>query len=374
MHYTLHLTNNCNMACRYCYVDHENITVMKPEISKKVVDLATQDAKGPIGIVFFGGEPLLHKDLIKETIEYCKWKERQQGIMFYFKVTTNGLLLDEKFMELSAKENIFIALSHDGVKDAHDKHRIDRQGKGTFDLLSDRIDLLLKNRPYAPVLMTVNPDTVMHYCSSVIYLYEKGFRYIICSLNYSAPWTEADVKMLKKQYAKLAEFYFERTLREEKFYLSPFEVKISSHINGDSYCHERCELGKKQISVSPDGFLFPCVQFVGDDRYSIGSVDTGINKGMREKLYVMNEGEKESCKSCVISKRCNHFCGCLNKQSTGSITKVSPVLCSHERILLPIADKLAEKLYKRRSGLFIQKHYNDLFPLLSLIEDNTKKL
>lgn len=372
MHYTLHLSDSCNMGCTYCYVNHGKPRVMDNLTARKAVDLASQNSKGSTGIIFFGGEPLLFKDLIKETIEYCNWKEKQDKCMFHFKITTNGLLLDEDFVDFSLKENIFIALSHDGIRNAHDKHRIDSDGKGTFDRLSSKIDLLLSKRPYAPVLMVVNPDTVPYYAHSVKYLYERGFRYIICSLNYAANWTEKHMKAMSKQYESLADFYLERTLKEDKFYLSPFEVKISSHINGDSYCHERCELGKKQVSVAPDGKLFPCVQFTGDNDYCIGNVSEGINEEKQNTVFILNEEEKESCKHCAVRKRCNHYCGCMNKQATGSIDKVSPVLCSHERLLLPIADRLAGKLYKKRSGLFIQKHYNDAFPILSLIEDRTK--
>lgn len=374
MHYTLHLTNSCNMSCKYCYVNHEMPVFMSAETARKAVDLAVKDGRKSNGIVFFGGEPLLCKDLIYETIEYCRWKEKQNNCMFYFKITTNGLLLDKDFMDLSLKENVFIALSHDGIKEAQDSYRIETNGVGTFSKLSEKIELLLSNRPYAPVLMVTNPDTAEFFADSVIYLYERGFRYIICSLNYAASWSEKEMAVLEKQYRRLAEFYLDKTLAEEKFYLSPFEVKISSHINGDSYCHERCELGKKQISVAPDGSLFPCVQFVGDNNYCLGNVYTGINRTIQDKLYIQNEEEKESCKDCAVRKRCNHYCGCMNKQSTGSIDKVSPVLCAHERLLLPIADKLAEKLFKKRNGMFIQKHYNDMFPVLSMIEDNSKGL
>lgn len=373
MHYTLHLTNNCNMACKYCYVNGENICDMSLETAKKVVDIASANDSSSVGIIFFGGEPLLHKDLIYETVEYCKWKEKQSSCFFHYKITTNGLLLDEEFMDFSSRENVFIALSHDGVERAHNMNRVDKNGCGTFSRLDDKIDLLLSKRPYAPVMMVVDSNTVQHYAESVIYLYNRGFKYLICSLNYAGDWTDSLMEVLEEEYKKLAEFYYERTLAEDKFYLSPFEVKISSHINKDTYCHERCELGKKQISVGPDGLLYPCVQFVGDKYYSIGNVDTGTDEARRQELYNINEEEKESCRECAVRARCNHYCGCLNKQATGRIDRVSPVLCAHERILLPITDRLANKLYKKRSAMFIQKHYNDMFPLISLIEDSTNK-
>ncbi len=372
MHYTLHLTNNCNMACDYCYVNNGKLDTMSLETAGKAVDMASK-GEGSVGIIFFGGEPLLESGLLQEVVHYCRKKEKQEGCLFHFKVTTNGLLITNGFMEFCNGNGVYVALSHDGIGKAHDLHRKEKKGAGTFELLSPRMDMLLSYQPYAPVLMTVNPDTVQYYSASVRYLYNKGFKYIICSINYAGHWDEASLGILREQYLELAEFYMEKTLLEEKFYLSPFEVKISSHINRRSYCKERCELGKKQISVGPDGVLYPCVQFVGDLNYAIGHVDEGINEEIRNKLYTINEADKAECGNCAVKDRCNNHCGCLNRQATGSISKVSPVLCRHERLLLPIADSLAEKLYKKRSAMFIQKHYNDMYPLVSLVEDKTKQ-
>jgi len=375
MHVTLHLTNGCNMACEYCYVHQTKAQTMTPETAMQGVELAVRQTPGnsSVGVVFFGGEPLLHKDLIRHTIRQTQLLSAELQRPFHFKITTNGLLLDQEFIDYSKETNLFIALSMDGIQSAHDKHRIDIEGKGTFQRVEQSAIHLLASHPYAPVLMTVNPDTVQWYAQSVRYLYTLGFHYIICSLNYAAPWTEEDMAVLKEQYQKLADYYYEMTLAEEKFYLSPFEVKISSHINHKTYKHERCELGKRQLSVGPDGSIFPCVQFVGEPEFAIGHVSTGLDEQRRELLYNQNEAEKETCKTCAVRGRCNHYCGCMNKQTTGSIDEVSPVQCANERILLPIVDRLAERLFKKRSGMFIQKHYNDYYPLVSLVEDKKNK-
>ena len=373
MHVTLHLTNACNMACDYCYVDHNAIKAMPRETAFAAVELAGRltPERASSGIIFFGGEPLLHKELIRETIAHAETLETATNRFFHFKATTNGLLLDDEFLTYSAEKNLFLALSMDGCPAAHDMHRVDTAGMGTAAAVEKSALALLRARPYAPVMMTVNPDTAPLYAQSVKYLYGLGFRYLICSLNYAAPWTEADMDVLQAQYRELAEYYYKLTMAEEKFYLSPFEVKISSYINQKTYCAERCELGKKQISVAPDGLLYPCVQFVGDEAFAIGDVRTGIDEERRQALYARNEREKDSCVGCAVAGRCNHYCGCLNRQATGSIDLVSPVQCAHERLLLPIADKLAARLYRRRSAMFIQKHYNDFYPLVSLVEDRT---
>jgi len=371
MHYTLHLTESCNLACRYCYVKQSPQT-MTPGITHAAIDLAAR-SKSNCGIIFFGGEPLLFRELIEDAVAYGEAIDKKRDNRFHYKVTTNGLFLDDGFLRYSLEHEIFIALSFDGIRAAHDANRVTHAGESAFDVTEQKAKDLLASRPYAPVLMTVSPNTVRYYAESVEYLYSLGFKYLICSMNYAGAWDEKTLAELRRQYKKLAAFYKEKTLKEEKFYLSPFEVKISSHVHGDTYCAERCELGKKQISVAPDGRLYPCVQFVGDPQYSIGDVWSGIDEEKRQSLYRLNEEEKAECAGCAVQGRCNHHCACLNKQATGDFRTASPVLCAHERILLPIVDALAEELYKKRSGIFIQKQYNDMFPLLSYIEDKIRK-
>lgn len=371
MHYTLHLTNNCNLSCKYCYVNKETRSTMSLDTARKVIDAGAIEG-GSTGIVFFGGEPLLCKDIIYKVVEYARALERTKGCRFNFKVVTNGMLLDQGFIDFTKLHHIYVALSHDGIREAHDQNRVDLAGKGTYDRLSDKIKLLLSSHPYAPVMIVVNPETAKYYAASVKHLYNSGFKYIITSLHFKSNWTKDALGILKKEYRKTADFYYERTLKEDKFYLEPFETKIGSHIKGDSYCNERCELGKRQASVAPDGSIYPCVQFVGDKDYIIGHIDTGIDPTKQAALSSISKEEKESCIGCAVRNRCNHYCGCLNKQTTGSINQVSPVLCAHERLLLPIADKLAHKLFKKRSAMFIQKHYNEAYPIMSMIEDSVE--
>jgi uncharacterized protein len=345
---------------------------MSLDTARKVIDTGAMEG-GSTGIVFFGGEPLLCKDIIYKVVEYARALERTKGCRFHFKVVTNGMLLDQRFIDFTKLHHIYVAFSHDGIREAHDQNRVDAAGNGTFDCLTDKIKLLLTSHPYAPVMMVVNPETAKYYAASVKHLYDSGFKYIITSLNFKAGWTQDALDVLRVEYKKTADFYYKRTLKEDKFYLEPFETKIDSHIKGEDYCSQRCELGKNQVSVAPDGSIYPCVQFVGDKEYLIGHIDTGIDSHKQAALSQASHGEKVSCLGCTIRSRCNHYCGCLNKQTTGSINEVSPVLCAHERLLLPIADKLAHKLFKKRSAMFIQKHYNDAYQIISMIEDSIEK-
>jgi len=294
---------------------------------------------------------------------------RETGQTFYYKITTNGTLLDEDFLKFSQKINTMIGFSHDGY--AQDDYRVFHNGGGTSAILEEKIPLLLKYQPYAVAMCTVNPETACKLAQSVEWLFNKGFRYITVSPNYdkSANWDKKSIGTLEAEYKKLAGLYLKWTRENIKFYLSCFEMKILSHLRGDKYCGDRCQLGRKQVSVAPDGKLYPCVQFINDAEYVMGNVFSGIDAEKRKIIKRKGEVVPPDCEKCAVNKRCNHTCGCLNRQATGSISEISPVQCAHERILLPIADDIAAKLYKERNALFIHKHYNEFYPVLSLIED-----
>ena len=370
MQATLHLTSQCNMRCAYCYVNHAKTPFMSPEVIRKALSLIGRLASShEASITFFGGEPLLCKELIYEAVAYSRSESKSGGTRFHFRVVTNGLLLDDDFLNYADQNAILIALSLDGISNAHDVYRLDANSQGTHSRVSMIAKKLLSHQICSPVMMVVNPGTVQFFSEGIDYLYQLGFRYIICSINYSAQWDAPALNELKRQYDLLAKWYYMHTIAEDKFYLSPFEVKIESHIKGENWCLDRCELGRHHLSFAMDGTIYPCVQFVGNEHFAIGHVDTGLDNHKRLSLFETNSQEKEECTSCCIRSRCLHTCGCLNHQVTGRIDRVAPSLCAHERILLPIADRLAEKLYKERSAMFIQKQYNGMYPFLSLIED-----
>jgi uncharacterized protein len=334
------------------------------------VDMAASEKK-PCGLIFFGGEPLIERELIYDIVEYSRRIKKETGQIFYYKITTNGTLLDEEFLKFSRYNNMMIGFSHDGC--AQDDFRVFQDGKVTSGILEEKIPLLLHYQPYAVAMCTVNPETVHKLALSAEWLFNEGFRYIVISPNYdkSAKWNKKLLTELESEYKKLAELYIKWTRANEKFYLSCFEMKILSHLRGDKYCEDRCQLGRKQVSVSPDGRIYPCVQFVNDLEYEMGDVFSGIS--IRKRKIIEERGSVISavCENCAVKQRCNHTCGCLNRQATGSISEISPIQCAHERMLLPIADSIAEKLYKERNPLFIHKHYNEFYPILSLVEDKT---
>jgi uncharacterized protein len=372
MHLTLHLTRACNLRCSYCYAPPQRDVGMTFETGCKALRLGARLTEGSCGIVFFGGEPLLHKDLIQELVAEARDMERREEGRFHFKLTTNGLLLDDAFLQFALDEDVLIAMSLDGVREAHDRYRRLPDGSPSFDRLLPKLRMLLSARPYSSVLMVVNPDTVAWLTESVSFLLEEGCRYLIVSLNYAGTWREEDLAELTRQFERLGDLYVEWTRQGRKFYLSPFEVKLSSHIQGEEVCKEHCELGIRQISVDPQGYLFPCVQFTVAGRESpwcIGDVSSGIDETRRHALREESQKEKQPCQQCAIRRRCHNTCGCLNWQTTGTVSQVSPVLCAYEQMLVPIADRIGETLYREENLLFMNKHYNPAYPILSLLED-----
>jgi uncharacterized protein len=361
MHITLHVTDRCNLRCRYCYAapGERDMTF---ETARKAVELLATSAN--CGVVFFGGEPLLRRELIVEVLEWCG---RHDPTRFHYKVTTNGTLLDEEMLDVAERTGLQIALSHDGTREAHDLNRVDAAGRGTFEALEGKLRLLLERRPYSPIMMVVTPETVGRLAAGVRHLRERGVRYIICSLNHAGRWDDRSLRTLRKQYLKLENWYLDALGQGQKIYFSPFDKRIATHISGRDT--SSCRVGRRQISVAPDGTLYPCVQFAGTGRYPIGTVDEGVRHDLLAEVSSLTERDKPECGDCALLGRCHNKCGCLNMQVTGDPGRVPPILCEHERLIFPIVDRVAEKLYARRDPLFIQRHYNPLFPVLSFLED-----
>ena len=361
VHLTLHLTDRCNLACRYCYQRHGTADMARETAEAAIDRLATGNNPG---IIFFGGEPLLRKELLFGIADRCEAREPGR---FHYKVTTNGTLLDEGFLAGAGRRRIAVALSCDGVREAHDAARVDAAGRGTWERVEPALRLLLAHQPYAPVMMTVSPGTVGSFAESVLWLRDLGVRYLIPSLDHAAGWTDAAMRVLRRQYRRLARAYVEDHRRGRKFWFAAFDKRIAARIHPELGCS--CRLGRRQISVAPDGTLYPCVQFVGHPEWAIGSVEGGIDEERREALFRRNEAPKAACAGCALEGRCHNRCACLNFQTTGGLESVPPVLCEHERFLQPLCDEIAATLYAERNPLFLRQHYNPAFSILSVLED-----
>ena len=330
---------------------------MTEETAKKAVDLAFSYGHEKNGFSLFGGEPMLERRTVESVCRYAVEKARATGTEVRFKMTTNGTLLDEPFLRFANEHNLEIALSHDGL--LQDVQRVTRDGSPTMQRLEPIVDLLLRYQPNAVAMQTVMPSTVDRMAESVEWLYRRGFSRVNTAIDYrvNAGWDDDSMAVLKTQYERIAdlcEAHFDdaRPLQ----YLN-FLSKIAAYLN-DRPCME-CKLGLRQPSVAPDGSIYPCNQFLNLEAYKMGDVSHGIGKEKQLAIYRASLDPEPDCEGCAIADRCRHHCACLNFSLTGKMHEVAPVQCEHERILIPIADALAERLYERKSARFLENYRDD---------------
>lgn len=356
MNFTLHLTADCNLACRYCYETHSR-RHMTEETAKKAVDLAFSFGHSKNGFSLFGGEPMLERNTVESVCRYATEKAKATGTTVRFKMTTNGTLLDEPFLRFANEHGLEIALSHDGL--LQDTQRVTRDGKPTSERLEPIIDLLLKYQPRAVAMQTVMPANADRMAESVEWLYNRGFSRINTAIDYrvDAGWDDDSMAVLKTQYERIADLS-ERHFDDARplLYLN-FLSKIAAYLN-DRPCME-CKLGMRQPSVAPDGAIYPCNQFLDLPDYRMGDVYSGIDREKQRAIYRASLDPEPDCEGCAIADRCRHHCACLNFSLTGKMHEVAPVQCEHERILIPVADALAARLYDRKSARFLQNYRDD---------------
>ncbi len=359
-----HLTNRCNLRCGYCYAKVGPGPAMRRETADRAIDFSrtyAQDVGAEhLEVVFFGGEPLLELDLLCHVVDQLE-RTGDDAMRRSYKTSTNGLLLDDAAIEALATRGVYVSISIDGDPEVQDRQRPDVAGRPTSDRLGANIERLLRWNPCATVQCVVTPASAGRLDTSVAWLADRGFAYITTALDHGATWTRADLKQLEAAYERLADWYVARTRGGEKFYLSCFDERIRTRAHGPVCAEERCALGYRQFSIGPSGRLYPCVQFVGneaDDRFVLGDVEAGFDEARRSAIYGCSEREKPECGGCDLSDRCSSWCACVNWQSTGHLDRASPLVCAHEQLLMPIADRAANRLWKARNPLFLHRHYN----------------
>jgi uncharacterized protein len=210
-------------------------------------------------------------------------------------------------------------------------------------------------------MCVIDPSTAHKASAAAAFLFNAGFRYITLNINYGGNWTQDNLDTLVYEYEKMAEMYIQWTRQEYKFYLSPFELKIQSHIKGERYHADRREMAFNQPSVAPDGTVFPGSRYIDVPDFAIGDVFKGIDPQKQQHFFEEGANPPEPCKACALRTRCNY--------AYDSLLGVTSVQCTHEQALTPIADKTAETLYQEKNALFLHKHYNKNYSIISLLED-----
>lgn len=350
MNLTVHLTENCNMDCSYC-IREKMPKDMTSEVMLKACDLAF--SKGSTaGLCFFGGEPLLKKDLIYKALDYCEQKSAGTGIPFKCKMTTNGTLLDEEFLERAKSVNMGIGLSFDGR--GQDVARRFHDGSSTAAVLDEKARLLLSYLPGSTAMLTLHPDATGLFTESVKYITSLGFTRVSCVMAHGCrvEWNEASVELLRTELNKTADYLRDEFMAGRRYMVSPLMNKIAECVAGrnpDSHCH----LGTRQMSVLPNGKIYPCTQFLDDEEYYMGDVFNGFDDARCIEIAKKNN-TPATCLDCDLRTRCTNSCGCANRLNTGHEDQVSPLQCTCERMVIEIADRLGDELYKWNEQEFVE--------------------
>ncbi len=375
---TFHLTHACNLRCSYCFTGEKLRRSMARATGERAVDFALEEARrtdrSRLNVVFFGGEPLIELHLLCSLVD--RMDAAKGDLCVSYSLSTNGVLLDRRAMEELAQRRVFVSLSVDGAPEVQDEQRPNAAGGGSADAVSRAIDLLLAENPFANATCVVTPASARRLDESVRWLVGRGFRYVTTTLDYGADWRARELWALERAYRRLSRWYDARTRAGEKLYLSVFDERIRTWTAGPAEAGERCGIGTRQFSIAPSGRLYPCVQFVhedADDTYGIGDVWSGFDEARRASLSSTSRREHAECAGCELLERCSSWCACANFRSTGRLDAVSPVLCEHERRVMPIADRLANRMWRRRDPLFVHKFYNPAFPVLAYAEEAVQR-
>ena len=339
----LHIAHDCNLACRYCFAEegeyHGRRALMSFETGKKALDflIANSGNRRNLEVDFFGGEPLMNWQVVKDLVAYGREQEKIHNKNFRFTLTTNGVLLNDEIMEFANKEMGNVVLSIDGRKEVHDHMRPFRKGAGSYDLIVPKFQKFAESRNqdkyYVRGTFTHNN---LDFSNDVLHLADLGFKQISVEPVVAQPTEdyairEEDLPQLYEEYDKLAAEMVERHKNGNDFNFFHFMIDleggpcVAKRLSG-------CGSGTEYLAVTPWGDLYPCHQFVGNEDFLLGNVDEGITKpAICKDFKNCNVYAKEACKKCFARFYCSGGCAANSYNFKGKIDDVYEVGCELER-------------------------------------------
>ena len=339
----LHIAHDCNLACKYCFAEegeyHGRRELMSFEVGKKALDFLVANSGNRINLEvdFFGGEPLMNFDVVKDLVQYGRSLEEKNHKKFRFTLTTNGVLLNDDIMEFANKEMANVVLSIDGRKEVHDFMRPFRKGQGSYDLIVPKFQKLAESREqmnyYVRGTFTRNN---LDFAEDVLHLADLGFEQIsvepvVAGEEEEYAITETDIPAIKEEYEKLAKALLERT--EQGNGVNFFHFMID--LEGGPCVAKRlsgCGSGTEYLAVTPWGDFYPCHQFVGQEEFIMGNVDTGVVKTeIRDEFKGCNVYAKENCKQCFAKFYCSGGCAANSYNFHGNINDTYDIGCELQR-------------------------------------------
>ncbi|MBQ9983918.1 MAG: thioether cross-link-forming SCIFF peptide maturase [Lachnospiraceae bacterium] len=339
----LHIAHDCNLACKYCFAEegeyHGDRSLMSYEVGKKALDflIANSGNRVNLEVDFFGGEPLMNFQVVKDLVAYGRSKEEEYNKKFRFTLTTNGMLLNDEVMEFANKEMANVVLSIDGRKEIHDYMRPTRNGKGSYDLIIDKFKTMaeMRNQTNYYVRGTFTHHN-LDFSKDVLHLADLGFKQIsaepvVAQDSESYAITEADLPKLFEEYDLLAKEMVEREKSGKGFNFFHFMIDLT----GGPCLYKRlsgCGSGTEYLAVTPWGDLYPCHQFVGMEEFKLGNVDTGIEKEeMVNEFKLCNVYAKDKCKDCFARFYCSGGCAANSYNFHGNLLDAYDIGCELER-------------------------------------------
>ena len=339
----LHIAHDCNLACQYCFAEegeyHGRRALMSFEVGKKALDflIANSGNRRNLEVDFFGGEPLMNWEVVKQLVEYGRSKEKEYNKNFRFTMTTNGVLLNDEIMEYCNREMSNVVLSLDGRKEVNDKMRPFRGGKGSFDLIVPKFQKFAEMRGdrdyYVRGTFTCHN---LDFSKDVMEFADLGFRSMSIEPVVAKPEEEyaireEDLPQIMEEYDHLAEEYIKRKKEGRGFNFFHFNIDlnqgpcVAKRLSG-------CGSGTEYLAVTPWGDLYPCHQFVGQEEFLLGNVDTGVtNERIRDEFKLCNVYAKDKCRDCFARFYCSGGCAANSYNFHGSITDAYDIGCAMQK-------------------------------------------
>ena len=352
----LHVAHTCNLNCSYCFASqgkyHGDRALMSFEVGKRALDFLIENSghRTNLEVDFFGGEPLMNWDVVKQLVAYARTQEEPHHKKFRFTLTTNGMLIDDDVIDFANREMSNVVLSLDGRKEIHDRLRVDYAGNGSYDRIVPRFKKLVASRGGKNYYMRgtfthANPD----FTKDVFHMADLGFTElsmepVVCAPGDPAALTPEDLEIVKEQYEILAK----DMLRREKEGKPITFYHYMLDLTGGPCVYKRisgCGSGTEYMAVTPWGDLYPCHQFVGEEKYKLGNIWDGVtNTVLREDFRACNAYARKECDDCWARLYCSGGCAANAYHATGSIRGVYEAGCElfKKRIECAIMMKVAE--------------------------------
>ncbi len=351
MRITLSLTHRCNMACEYCYGGKPFDRDMSLATAKKIVDWA-QEITPPGRIIeyyFFGGEPLLCFERMKEIVDYIREREGDKvAHPTRLSITTNGTLLTQPILDFLEAEDIDLCVSLDGPAHVHDLKRRYRDGRGSFDQAAGNLERAVDQLDRVQANAVFGPETVDSLPESVAFIADLGVSAVHLNADICASWTPDAYAGLEKAYEQIADYYIDSYRSGRELAVNLIDSKSIIFMKGGYASQDKCGMGETEWGFAPSGNIYPCERFIGEDEDSflcLGNIHTGLDTARRDALLAYRGNHNEACGRCSLEGYCMTWCGCTNFYMTGRTDLAGPMLCASEKALLQAAGHVFSALH-----------------------------